>query len=297
MRYGELVYRLRVNRNMSQEKLAQGISSQPTLSRFEAGEAYVPAETLIQYMKRLCINPTEFFTMVEDETLNEYQYFYQLYESATRHKADKDTLMERELDLFNKTNDQTFFINAILIRLTYAKKNSESLEKYKRDIDWVLDYFGKLEYWHLRDLEMYVSLVFVFASGRVRKNHLKMTLLIENSVFSEKQKKKLRFSYAHNVIILMFERLYLQDIPLYLHELDKSISNDSEDLDRSFVYSVFSQLYQLTQSFSEIKLLELLMEIKILRKYHYADNYHFHRNLVLSTLSRLELINVDDYNK
>lgn len=38
---------------MSQEKLAQGISSQPTLSRFEAGEAYVPAETLIQYMKRL----------------------------------------------------------------------------------------------------------------------------------------------------------------------------------------------------------------------------------------------------
>jgi transcriptional regulator with XRE-family HTH domain len=284
--YGQLIQTFRKKRGISQKELAQGISSQPTLSCFEAGKGYVPAETLIQYLKRLRIHPTEFFMLVEDDPFSEYQYFHQVYEEATQEKQARDDLIAHQQARFDATHDETFSANIILTKLAYAKNHQLSLEPYEADMEWMRNYFSRLDDWHLSDIEWYISVLFIFNTYKLQKHHDNFVQAVQRSPFANDRKKWLLFGYTNNLLILMFERLALENVPEYLEQLKMTISSEPSDLHRAVAYSAFSQLYRLVQHFSSEDLKHLLQELDILRRYHYEEEYRFYQELIMTTLQR-----------
>lgn len=288
--YGQVIYELRKNRHLTQLDVSKGITSQATFSRFEKGEAYVSAENLFRYLKRLRVHPTEFFAIAEDETFDDYYYFYKMYLSAMVDLESRDKLIAQQKALYEATHDEVFQIHIAQIKLGYAKSHQQPLTNYVRETKLVIDYFLNLEYWHTDDVDLYIGLLFVFGNAHLRRNQANLLNAIAQVPFSKERQQNLRFMYANNALILMFERLAIADVPDYLLVAKAALPTSASGLAQRIAYNVFEQLYQLTQSFEKQRYERLLTAVEIFAQYGFESEYDFYVHLITQTLTKLQLI-------
>lgn len=290
MTYGQVIYELRKNRHMTQGDVSRGITSQATFSRFEKGEAYVSAENLFKYLQRLRVHPTEFFAIAENASFDDYHYFYKMYLSAVADLSSRNALIAQQKALYEATHDEVFQIHIAQIKLGYAKSHQQPLTNYVRETKLVIDYFLNLNYWHTDDVDLYIGLLFVFGNAHLRRNQANLLNAIAQVPFSKERQQNLRFMYANNALILMFERLNLVDVPDYLQLAKAALPQSAAGLEQRVAYHVFDQLYALTQNFEVDRYERLFLEVDLFKRYGFESEYAFYVQLITQTLTKLQLI-------
>lgn len=285
--YGDVLRELRLQREMNQGDLARGITSQSTLSRYESGERGIEADILFKLLKRLRVHPTEFFSLSENDDMHEWGNFWKLYGAAIRNQTDKNALVQREQILYNETNDNRHQLNKAMIEAVFAKKNNLDVQHFKNEFSWLIAYFDNLERWYVSDLEIYIGIMFVFSPGTLHKYHRRVKEGLENLPFAEYRKQRLRFEYANNALILLFENLDIARVPDYLQELDKSISSEADDIYRVMMYNFFQKLYEISTCFNEDEYFDLLKELAIFKKYRYKKEYEWAEKLMKRTVNKV----------
>ncbi|WVT91390.1 helix-turn-helix transcriptional regulator [Enterococcus durans] len=79
MDHSSLIKKLRLERGLSQKKLAQGISQRSTLASFENNATKISYNILIQYLDRMNVTLEEYQFMLDGNNLSEkesYQKFF-----------------------------------------------------------------------------------------------------------------------------------------------------------------------------------------------------------------------------
>ncbi|MDB1652685.1 helix-turn-helix transcriptional regulator [Enterococcus durans] len=71
MDHSSLIKKLRLERGLSQEKLAQGISQRSTLASFENNATKISYNILIQYLDRMNVTLEEYQFMLDGNNLSE----------------------------------------------------------------------------------------------------------------------------------------------------------------------------------------------------------------------------------
>jgi Rgg/GadR/MutR family transcriptional activator len=69
--YGEKFHELRKDNDLSLTTVCQGITSKSALSRWEHGEGHMDADKAVKLIRRIGVNPSEFFTFQYDQLTNQ----------------------------------------------------------------------------------------------------------------------------------------------------------------------------------------------------------------------------------
>ncbi|WP_390405838.1 helix-turn-helix domain-containing protein [Lacticaseibacillus jixiensis] len=163
MRHGELIKKLRIERNLTQEQLSAGITSRNSLAAFERGGSSITFDNLVRYCNRLNI------------TLEEYEYLYDSSlidprrELATRvshgFKAPFDqSLADDLLARFEDTNDfyfyslyaQYYLLNDLRCKAVLTDPKVPGI------VEHLKNYLDSVYSWGRFELVLFTNCLFVF---------------------------------------------------------------------------------------------------------------------------------------
>ncbi|WP_267286819.1 helix-turn-helix domain-containing protein [Leuconostoc falkenbergense] len=150
MNQGQLLKKIRVSRRLSQQQLAQDITSQAALSRMEKS-GNIDANVLLRFLDKLDIHPTEFFMLANPDGLIDSQDYQKKLYAAYYNEQNSQTLINQELLLYDKTKIKKHQINALRVQAVYAKINNLPLENREEITYEIQNYLFGFETWFLND--------------------------------------------------------------------------------------------------------------------------------------------------
>lgn len=272
MNQGQLLKKIRLSRKVNQQQLSQGISSQSSLSRIEKN-GHIDSDILLQYLNRLDIQPTEFFMLVNPKGFKEAQNYSQKQYKAYYNQAENQKLIQHELILYDKTKIIKHRINALCIRVVYAKIHNITLNDQDEIVEEIQKYLFAFETWLLSDILLYLDVLFLFDDSFIRSYHNRMVRSLENLPISSVHKHHLQIAYAHNNTVLSFERGNLIDVKFYLQTFKKFLSSPTKTLTDTIYYQTYSNLLTLEQSFDQQLYNQTIDDLSVFKKFGHHQEY------------------------
>ena len=90
MDHSSLIKKLRLERGLSQKKLAQGISQRSTLASFENNATKISYNILIQYLDRMNVTLEEYQFMLDGNNLSEKRKLSKVFFDKLRRHYDSE---------------------------------------------------------------------------------------------------------------------------------------------------------------------------------------------------------------
>lgn len=273
MEYGKLLASLRKARHISQSDLAEGITSQSALSRYEAGSD-IPSQQLIQFLNKLNVHPTEFFMLANDTNFTEQQDFVKRMSSGVTNQVDRDLLVQEQRHLYTQTGNILNLINAVRVETTYALTHDLPLEPYQDDLKSIKEYLLSLDQWLLFEIVLYIDLLFMFDDDFIETYHPRMNRSLQALPFGTEIHQATALTYANNLIILDFQRRHYRLLRDHMNYLQSLVTRDARNLIASIHLHFYETLLQLHTHYDSHLVNHLLSDIAILQKYGY-DQYFY----------------------
>ncbi|MCA1031230.1 helix-turn-helix transcriptional regulator [Bacillus timonensis] len=182
MEIGNRLRFYRIQQNMTQEDLANGIISVSYLSKIENNQTSASIDALEMLCKRLGIK------LIEEEELTLLKELNEWYYSIVhRNKDEAMARYEKYADIIQSTNDSTAYIHFVLFELRYFLLNRE-MDKAKEQLSKInlfKDIFdNQLSYYYHKFVGLYHYLLNKFFDA---KNHYKLAeRILNNSIHFEK---------------------------------------------------------------------------------------------------------------
>lgn len=163
MGFGQTLKQIRLNRNMSQEKIAAGLITQGTYSRIERDQLQLDVELFLKLIERLNISSNEFlfihnnYRAIEHESIMKYFSDLEiiLLETLNNHMRRLSIYLKR----YPSSNLDKVFI-AYQILYLYVVEGNIELAKQKASLVW--SDFQKLDSWYIDNLILLNSLLILF---------------------------------------------------------------------------------------------------------------------------------------
>ena len=153
--YGEIVYKIRQDRNMSLKEAAGDAITPNNLSRFEKGLATVKVDTFFEILFRLNLAPADYTEVLHIQ--NEDSQRVKQFENAF---SKKD--MNKARQLLGRKSDWTNAIEYYELKLcTYnqEKKLDEFTPDELETVHYLIDYISSIDTLYIRDFSIITNLL------------------------------------------------------------------------------------------------------------------------------------------
>ncbi len=153
--YGEIVYKIRQDRNMSLKEVAGDTITPNNLSRFEKGLATVKVDTFFEILFRLSLDPEDYAEVlyIQDEDDQRVKQFGNAFIKNDMTKARQ---------ILGKKSDWTNAIEYYVRKLcTYnqAKKLDEFTPDELETVHYLIDYISSIDTLYIRDFGIITNLL------------------------------------------------------------------------------------------------------------------------------------------
>ncbi|MZU11424.1 helix-turn-helix domain-containing protein [Bifidobacterium longum] len=170
VKQGDIIKKLRIERGISQEALAKGISTRTTLSSFERRNTELSSSALLKYLDKLNVKFDEFQFLLCDNLLSQKEKvinrFIEIINSNFNRKELEVYLTQLE-DVYSKHKDNFYLmIIAQLKILKAAILEINELEKNEA-IRLIKEYLFKVENWCHFELTIFNNVLFIFYSEEI----------------------------------------------------------------------------------------------------------------------------------
>jgi Rgg/GadR/MutR family transcriptional activator len=250
MEHGQLIRKLRRERNMSQAQLASGISSRTALSSFENSHSSITSDILFKYLERLNVTVQEYYFYLNDSVTPEKEYLaaYYYHEIIKKRDAEVAGRIRDFRAKYADSHDFFFCCMSIELKLFLNKKNAHNVYDVDEDKDIIKDYLNRVQNWGHFEISLFANCLNIFSSDYIRGTFtvlLKRTKLL--SAIAAYQNDLSIF--LNNCIALAFERHNLADVRYYVGELvSTSASSPRKAFDRMMCQFYVGLLQELTDA-------------------------------------------------
>ncbi|EPD07489.1 transcriptional regulator [Lacticaseibacillus paracasei subsp. paracasei Lpp70] len=248
--HGELIKKLRLERNLSQEALSDGITSRNTLSSLEIRKSNSSFQNLFQYCQRTNI------------TLEEYEFLYNggkvdsKREFATRVSRSFKKNFDPELvaDLkFQYIETHDFFFYSLYAQYYLIKKHfktsslstmsdgAEGSEVYLIRLN-IERYLESIYTWGRFELTLFANCLFLFSDEYIRFQYREAIVYMRQFVDSSNYSTDL-LKFLINGTQLSFDRNCMENFAIFMKEL-KKVAKIYANTKASLVVKIFETLHK-----------------------------------------------------
>lgn len=272
--HGDVIKKLRENRGLSQAQLAEGLTTQSALSKFENNGEDISANLLLAYLKKLDIHLSEYFSFIESDDVTEKYKIQRLSGSNPRNIAEMQRIVDLNKAHYQKTGDTSAWRLAIVAQAVYYYVNNLDLSEIADEISSLKAYLGSLGRWYLSDIALFASVMFAFDQEFIwlTKNQIIHALAV--TPFSRAQRYELQYAYGNNATRLSIERGNLVDARFFLEFLENIRTNEVKSLPAAIAargYALLIQLLERPQVTDAVKPLQRVIETY--REFGFQDEY------------------------
>ena len=211
MGIGDTLKKIRLNRNMTQNQVAEGIIGQGTYSRIERDQLQVDVETFAKLLQKLNISIDEFFYIHNGYSATEQQIIMKEFRDVTIVKSD---LLKFKINRLEKFLNKTPLLNLYKIHTAY-----QILFHYINGVDndnihlqalalW--EEFQRLDNWYIDDLIFLNSLLFLLPLDIAEEITTTALRRIQNYSEYEKDITYLEIFFQIDLSVIYIEQLYKQ---------------------------------------------------------------------------------------
>lgn len=165
MEANQLLKQLRKERNLSQRKLAEGISERSTLATFEQKGHRIAFDILKAYLDRMNVTLEEFDYQLNDQALSDkiklsrrMQQVYYQHDHATL-----TSLIDTAKQAYAASDDFMYYIlsSQFTLILNNESQKQDTTERYEIE-QKVKDYLNRIDTWGKFELSTFTNLLFLF---------------------------------------------------------------------------------------------------------------------------------------
>lgn len=222
MTHGDLIKKLRKERNMTQMQLAADISSRTTLSSFENNRSRVSSDLLFAYLERMNISIQEYLFYFNNNSSTEKERITQYFYDNVVKSTDRE-ILNRIIDYrakYNNSHDFYFCCLSIELKLFLNHKQDKNIFDVEEDITIVKKYLERVQQWGHFEMSLFSNCLYVFSNDYIRGTF--STLLKRTKIISKIDTYQNDIAiFLNNCIILSFERQQLQDTNFFVAQLYK----------------------------------------------------------------------------
>lgn len=276
MEHQSLIKKLRTDRGISQEKLAQGISRRSTLASFERQATKISYDMLVQYLDRMNITLEEYQFLLDDGNLSEKRGISVLfYQKLTKEydAAFSDMLFQK----YNETGESYYQLLRSEYLLVMKKDNRDLVIDEAKEKQVLSVYLDTIEDWGRFELAIFINTLFCFDDDYIlmhfKRSVKKMKGYIDNLYYSRDI-----LAFLINGVVLGFERKSKQLFDVFFPEL-RFFADELKSMEADITWRVF-QFLSTDDIYSNKKKYELFFILEYLGKEEYIS--YIEKNLPTS---------------
>lgn len=276
MEHQSLIKKLRTDRGISQEKLAQGISRRSTLASFERQATKISYDMLVQYLDRMNITLEEYQFLLDDGNLSEKRGISVLfYQKLTKEydAAFSDMLFQK----YNETGESYYQLLRSEYLLVMKKDNRDLVIDEAKEKQILSVYLDAIEDWGRFELAIFINTLFCFNDDYIlmhfKRSVKKMKGYIDNLYYSRDI-----LAFLINGVVLGFERKSKQLFDVFFPEL-RFFADELKSMEADITWRVF-QFLSTDDIYSNKKKYELFFILEYLGKEEYIS--YIEKNLPTS---------------
>lgn len=262
----ELIKELRIERNITQEVLAQGITTREAVSNFERRGTNITSNTLLTFLDRMNVTLEEYGFLLNNKNLTKKQEMF--IEGVNYHnKVMQEDYLNRLNETYKSTNDYAYALIASQYRLLYAfKNNTNKMDDLIQDKQKIQNHLNNVQNWGRFELSLFTNVLFVFNTEYIYSTYRRV---IKNmKLYSNHPHYKDNIGiFIKNCLILFWKRAKYTHMNLLLSELDVLTKNIGYSSER-FTYLIFQKVVTYKEQFT-VSMID--PEIEILRFLGYHD--------------------------
>ncbi len=234
MKDGELIRKLRKERNITQKKLVNEQYSRSSLARIEIEELDMKTDMLIYFLDRMNISLEEYQTykFKSNSELSKKDEIKKDFMIKILNNTTSNEFIETLQDTYQQTNDTYYLHLYCLGRILQYKMNNEHID-LSEESNIIKKHLSKIESWGYFEFSMYTNSLFLFPNEFIQQQYKYVLQKIE--LFSNSTKfNHLKIRFLINSIIISLERNHLEFVDQYLIELFESTRDNDYILGRIF---------------------------------------------------------------
>lgn len=276
MLHSELIKKLRIERNLSQEELTKDVSQRSTLSSFERQGTRASFEILYAYLQRMNVTLEEYEYMLNSEHLSKQREVSREV-SLNFSFPYKTTLAEKLQEEYRKTGN--FFYYSLYAQYCLVRHHSKDkipkaeLNKISKNVK---SYLNRIQTWGRFELVLFSNCLFLFGDEYIYYQFTNaihhMRLYKDSANYSNDLLK-----FLINGMNLSYSRKSAKNSKLFWNEL-KKIACDYDDVKAKMICKVFELLFNHDNGVDNLEeKFELLLTLKILDESYWIEfiNEHY----------------------
>ena len=267
MEMGELIKSLRLERQLTQANLAEGITTRPTLASIENRNNSIDFDILLNILNRLNIRIEEFIFLLQGGFHSTKQTLYaEVYSEYYSKGYISEKLENKLLIKYEEKND--FFYIALytqMLGIRLRKQEKISLEEEKQlntNIALLKNHLNIVTNWSHMELALFTNCLYLFEDSYIQAVYKRVLKKILS-------RKKLRLYHDDilvfflNCIKLFLERDQLLLVKYFLEELKKELTQKDQLYEKT--------LYEFYQAILDIRMGETNSEERIIQILNYLN--------------------------
>lgn len=243
MENAELIRKLRIEHHLSQQELANGITTRTTLSSFEVRKTELSLEHAINYLNRLNVTLSEYEFLLQNTVEREKHQYLRYLKRVDEAQARVYTQILR--DKYQQTNDQYFYyLYAQRELLNYRWFSQIFTTDFEDLVSHIKTYLNRIETWGHFEIVLFLNTMTIFDSEyiiQVIKNVLPLTEQYQETIYFS----QIIAALVQNGIGLGIKRGDLELIDVFKRELYR-IADTDESCTTFLLTKFFRAVDQLT---------------------------------------------------
>lgn len=156
MENAESIRKLRIERHLSQQELANGITTRTTLSSFEGRKTELSLEHAINYLNRLNVTLSEYEFLLQNTVEREKHQYLRYLKRVDEAQARVYTQILR--DKYQQTNDQYFYyLYAQRELLNYRWFSQIFTTDFEDLVSHIKTYLNRIETWGHFEIVLFLN--------------------------------------------------------------------------------------------------------------------------------------------
>ncbi|MCU5376737.1 helix-turn-helix domain-containing protein [Bacillus cereus] len=281
MQFGDVIKKIRLDKNMSQSELAKGIMGRSHLSELENNKHYPSYDKLILLLNRLYVSYDEFIFLLNDESLPSDRVLFNKLIIATK-QVDICDLQKiyYESNIFYEKTGETRYYHMCLISKAFVqlKKNSGMIDTaIKQKLQPIKEFLFSKKSWYLYELELANICFFSFSMEEAFSLKRIISRKIQDYNFLIEVKNAQQQLFL-NLSTLCIENERYEEGRKFA-EKAVSLSNNYLMVYENIISSINLGLCQILSDKKQVTY-EIKYFINLLRDIGYIDKYEYYLNLL-----------------
>ncbi|MBM7708567.1 helix-turn-helix domain-containing protein [Enterococcus lemanii] len=213
MNDGNLIKKLRIERNITQKELAAGLCSRSTLARFENNNGNIQAYLLINILERMNITFEEYASYKSNNERSKKEVLSENFSNKVLNIQHGETYLQSLYQEYNQTNDLYYLHLYCQGRIILSKVYNKEIN-LANEFKIIKKHLDNVDNWGFFELTMYTNSLYLFDydqtiyqfdqviaqinkfSNSIKIKHLKIHFLVNSIILSfEHEKPKLTTKY------------------------------------------------------------------------------------------------------